>query len=137
MTKKRTRTKTHYLLTLTAENDFRQARQWSKKRWGAELTQQYFKDLHEGAEYIAHSHHSLPEREELSEAYGIGVYPIREHYMVYVPVERELIIIVALIRQTRDVPAIIKANNYLIRRELKEISSKLSKGEIPNLGQYR
>lgn len=133
MTKKTTRTKRRYLLTLTAENDFRQARHWSKKRWGAELTQQYFKDLHEGAEYIAKNHHSLPEREELTGTYGIGVYPIREHYMVYFPVDQGLIIIVALMRQTRDVPAVIKANNYLIQQELKEIVSKISSGEIPNL----
>lgn len=133
MTKKIARTKRRYLLTLTAENDFRQARQWSRKRWGAALTQQYFKDLHEGAEYIAKNHNTHPEREELTGTYGIGVYPIREHYMVYFPVDQEMIIIVSLMRQTRDVPAIIKANHYLIQRELKEIMSKISSGEIPNL----
>lgn len=125
--------KKHYLLTLTAENDFRQTRKWSKKRWGAALTQKYFSDLHDGAEYIAKNYHPHPTDKKLTETYGIGVYPIREHYMVYFPIVQDLIVIVALIRQTCDVPAILKANHYLIQRELKEIKRTISNSEIPNL----
>ncbi|MCY7297421.1 hypothetical protein [Alteromonas sp. a30] len=81
----------------------------------------------------AQNHHSLPDHEELTGAYGIGVYPIREHYMVYFPIVQGMIIIVSLMRQTRDVPTVIKANNYLIQQELKAIVNKISRGEIPNL----
>lgn len=102
-------------------HDFRQARTWSNKRWGKALTKQYFIDLHKGAEYIAQTNQSFPSRTDLSGELEIGVYPVREHYMVYVPVKKDFVVIAALIRQTRDVPAILKANHYQIKRELKEI----------------
>ena len=125
--------KKHYLLTLTAESDFRQARQWSKKRWGTALTKQYFQDLHSGAEYLAQNFHLLPDRQDISGMTGIGAYPVREHYIIYVPVAKNQIIIVALIRQTRDVPAILQANHYRIQKEMESISGKLENGEIPDL----
>lgn len=127
--------KRRYILTATAERDFREARRWSRSRWGTELTRQYFADLHEGAEWIARNHHSLPERVELTGTSGLGVHPVREHYVLYVPIGKHQIAIVAMIRQTRDVPAILTANGYLVRRQLREIFDKLDLGEIPNLPQ--
>ena len=38
--------------------------------------------------------------------------------VVYVPIGEKLIAIVALIRQTRDVPAILQANSFRIRQAL-------------------
>lgn len=111
----------HYILTLTAEQDFRKARQWSLLRWGKQLTKQYFSDLHESAEQIAQSYQSCTDKDYLTSTIGVGIHAVREHYIVYLPVEDKKIVIVALIRQSRDVPAILKANSYIIRRELKEI----------------
>ena len=114
-----------YILTMTAERDFRQAKQWSLSRWGKELTNQYFKDLHDGAQRIAKESGSLAESEALTGTTSLGIYAIREHYIVYVPVSKNQIVIVSLIRQTRDVPTILKTNGYVFRRELKEILDKL------------
>jgi plasmid stabilization system protein ParE len=120
----------HYILTATAERDFREARRWSLSRRGSELTKQYFTGLHESAEGIAQSHSAIFQLTDISE---LGIHPIREHYLVYVPISKNCIVIVALIRQTRDVPAIVKANGFKIRRQLKEIFKKLEQGAIPNL----
>jgi hypothetical protein len=50
---------------------------------------------------------------------------VREHYLVYLPSsETDQLIIVALIRQTRDVPSILRANNFLIKRQLKRLFNK-------------
>lgn len=65
-----------------------------------------------------------PEQEYLTGMIGLGIYAVREHYLIYVPFEDKKVIIVALIRQSRDVPAILQANGYIIRREFKEILSK-------------
>lgn len=119
----------HYILTETAERDFREARQWSLSRWGSELTKQYFTDLHQGAEALA-SRSAAP---KLTDACELGIHPIREHYLVYVPVSKNRIVVVALIRQTRDVPAILKANSFRVQQQLKEIFGKLKQGTIPNL----
>lgn len=120
----------HYILTATAERDLREARRWSLSRWGSELTKQYFTDLHESAEGIAQSHSATP---QLTDVSALGIHPTREHYLVYVPISKNRIVIVALIRQTRDVPAILKANGFKIQRQLKEIFKKLEQGAIPNL----
>lgn len=120
------RRKRHYVLTQKAMLDFRQAKIWSISRWGKDLTTQYFNDLHQGAEFIALNLPSLPEKEYMTGMVELGVYAVREHYIIHVPISKKRIAIVALIRQTRDVPAIIKANNYIIRRELRKILSKIS-----------
>ena len=52
---------------------------------------------------------------------GLCVHPVREHYVIYAPMDTDEIIIVALIRQTRDVPGILKTHSYKIRQELNEI----------------
>ena len=123
----------HYILTETAERDFREARQWSLSRWGKELTKQYFTDLHESAESIAQNHDHFTSTEQVPDATELSIYPVREHYLVYVPVSRNRIVIVALIRQTRDVPAILNANSFMVQRQLKEIFEKLEQGAILNL----
>jgi plasmid stabilization system protein ParE len=120
----------HYILTASAERDFREARRWSLSRWGKELTEQYFSDLHESAQGIAQNHLPIHQGSKASE---LGIYPVREHYLVYVPISKNSIVIVALIRQTRDVPEILKTNGFKIRRQLKEIFEKLERGEIANL----
>jgi plasmid stabilization system protein ParE len=118
--------KRRYILTQTAEDDFRQARLWSKRRWGAELTRAYFQDLHEGAQYLAQNWQSLPSKNNLTNESDLGIYAVREHYMVFLPVPaKTMIIIIALIRQTRDVPTILKTNSFAIQRALQSVSGKL------------
>ena len=119
-----------YVLTLRAEADLREARSWSRARWGKELTNRYFQDLHEGAQYIAESHTSLRSRHELAGGTALCLYPVREHYIVYEPLTEKLIAIVAVIRQRRDIPAILQKWAAPIRRELTEIRAKIERREI-------
>lgn len=123
----------HYILTSTAERDFRQAKQWSLSRWGKELTAQYFLDLHDAAEYVAKHAKSISEKKDLVGGSRLAIHAVREHYIVYMPISKQRIIIVALIRQTRDVPAILHANNYLICRELNKILDSFSEEKFPGL----
>jgi plasmid stabilization system protein ParE len=48
-----------YVLTARAAADLREARAWSRARWGKELTSRYFDDLHEGAQFIAENHFGI------------------------------------------------------------------------------
>ncbi len=119
----------HYILTETAEHDFREARRWSVSRWGEALTRKYFPDLHECAESLARYPERSSSMDPVPAATELKIYPVREHYLVHVPIDGHRIAIVALIRQTRDVPAILNANGFMIRRQLKEITESTSKNK--------
>jgi plasmid stabilization system protein ParE len=71
-----------YVLTARAAADLGEARAWSRARWGKELTNRYFDDLHEGAQYIAENHSAFRDRQELAGGTALLLYPVREHYIV-------------------------------------------------------
>ena len=119
-----------YILTVRSEADLREARSWSRARWGKELTNRYFQDLHERAQYIAENHTSLRSRHKLAGGTALCLYPVREHYIVYEPLTEQLIAIVAVIRQRRDIPAILQKWAAPIRRELAEIRAKIERHQI-------
>ncbi len=119
-----------YVLTIRATDDLREARVWSRARWGKDLTNRYFEDLHAGAEYIAENYASFRDRQELAGGTALFLYPVREHYFVYEPLGPRFIAIVAVIRQGRDIPAILQKWAAPIRRELTEIREKTERGEI-------
>ena len=119
-----------YVLTDRAASDLSEAQVWSRARWGKELTNRYFEDLHEGAQYIAENHTSFRERQELAGGTALLLYPVREHYIVYEPLGPRFIAIVAVIRQGRDIPAILQKWAAPIRRELIEIRGKIERAEI-------
>ena len=107
-----------YVLTETAAADFRAARRWSINRWGNQRTKEYFEKLHSGAEYIAAHQVAIQAREDLVGRTGLGVSAVGEHYIVYAPLDPSRIAIVSLLRQTRDVPAILEANSFQIKRQV-------------------
>ena len=121
-----------YVLTLRAEADLREARAWSRARWGKELTKRYFEDLHDGAQYIAENYISFraQARHELAGGTELFLYPVRDHYIVYEPLAAKLIAIVAVIRQGRDIPTLLQKWAAPIRRELMEIRTKIKRREI-------
>jgi plasmid stabilization system protein ParE len=127
---RRSTSRKSYVLTVRAEADLREARDWSRARWGKELTDRYFEDLHAGAQYIAQSHPALRHRHDLAGGSALFLYPVREHFIVYEPLDEGFIAIVAVIRQRRDVPAILQKWAAPIRRELVEIRGKIERGEI-------
>ena len=119
-----------YVLTARAAADLTEARVWSRARWGKDLTNRYFEDLHEGAQYIAENHASFRDRHELAGGTALLLYPVREHYIVYEPLAPRFIATVAVVRQGRDIPAILQKWAAPIRRETIEIRGKIKRGEI-------
>jgi len=113
-----------YVLTPRARQSFRAAKAWSKGRWGDDLTRKYFEDLDKAACYVAEKHQLLLGNVELTANKELGIYPAREHYLVFVPISKERIAIVDLIRQGRDIPSILARNATIIRHELDAIASK-------------
>jgi plasmid stabilization system protein ParE len=119
-----------YILTERAVADLREARAWSRARWGKELTSKYFDDLHEGALFIAGHLHALRGRHARSGETALFVYPVRQHYLVYEPLAERFVAVVAVIRQGRDLATILQKWSAPIRRELTEIRARLQRGEL-------
>lgn len=113
-----------YLLTPTARRQLREAKAWSMARWGEELTRAYFADLHRVANDLARNYAKYRQREELSGGTGLRVYPVREHYFVYEPLGKDKIAIVAVLRQSRDIPTILSKGKHVIERELAALRNK-------------
>jgi len=122
--------KKHYTLTLTAQADLQELAAWSVNRWGEALTAQYLDDLHDCAEYLAKNSGIAPPRNEFARNTGLSVYPVREHYIAFVPVAKNHIVIVAFILQGRDVANILRKASVQTGRELKEIIQKIKDGKI-------
>ena len=120
-----------YVLTERAAADLREARSWSRRRWGREPTNRYFDDLHGAARFIAQNQRALHQREDPSGGTALFVHAVREHYFAYEPLGERSIVIVAVIRQGRDLPAILRKWSVPIRRELAGIRARLERGEIP------
>lgn len=122
--------KRKYLLTETAVRNFIEAKHWSKKRWGTKLTTAYFKAIENCANDLADRGFTLTTSEEMTSSKELLVWPVKEHYLVYLPVRKGLIIIVALIRQSRDVPSIVASNSFSIQRNVRDIYGLLESGDI-------
>ncbi len=120
----------NYVLTDRAAADLREARTWSRARWGQTLTDKYFDDLHDGAQFIAQSRAALKERNTLAGGTSLLLYLVREHYLVYEPLNEQVIAIVAVIRAGRDIPAILQKWALPIRQELAQIRAKIVRGDI-------
>lgn len=119
-----------YVLTLKAANDLREARAWSHARWGKSLTRRYFEDLHKGTQCVAENYQRLHARNELVGDTPLHVYPIREHYLVYEPLSSDVIAVVAVIQQGRDLPAILRKWAGSIRRERADVRSRMERRQI-------
>ncbi len=119
-----------YVLTLKAASGLQEARAWSRARWGKSLTRRYFEDLHKAAQYVAENCHRLRPRNELVGDTPLHVYPVREHYLVYEPLNSDIVAVVAVIRQGRDLPAILRKWAGSIRRELADVRARIEQGEI-------
>ena len=119
-----------YILTNRAAIDLREARAWSRVRWGKDLTNRYFDDLHKGAQYIAEHHAALRGRHDLAGGTALLLHAVREHYLVYEPLDDRYVVIVAVIRQGRDIPAILQKWAAPIRRELTDIRAAIESGKI-------
>ena len=71
----------------------------------------------------------MPSREYLAGGTGLGIYPVREHYLVFEPLSDDRMAIVAVIRQGRDLPDILQRNAHTIHRELNRLRQTVDKKE--------
>jgi len=106
-----------YFLSPTAINQLRDHKKWSLAKFGRAVTKKYFQDIDKALQYIADNYKSFPIRPELTGESGLSIYPIREHYVIYVPMNNN-IHIAAVLRQTQDVPNIINEGAAIFQREI-------------------
>lgn len=113
----------NYFLSPTAINQLRDHKKWSLAKFGHSVTKKYFQDIDKGFKYIAENHRIFPARLELTGESGLSIYPIREHYIVYIHINNS-IHIVAILRQAQDIPHIINEGAAIFQRELAQYKGR-------------
>lgn len=106
-----------YFLSSIAATHLREHKRWSIARFGRETTKKYFEDLDKAFQYIADHYTSLPSRKELTGDSGLGIHPVREHFVIFLPL-RDGVHIVDVLRQTQDIPNIIRQSAAIFEREI-------------------
>ena len=122
-----------YILTPGAVDDIRDIGDWSLSRWGKEKTFEYLEELHAGLEYLGANYKTFEKsetRSNLSGGTGLSLYPVNQHYIVYLPIDEKTIAVAAVIRKGRDVAAILQKDSFAIRRSVEEIREQLAQGLI-------
>ncbi len=120
-----------YSLSPTAIDHLRQHKRWSMERFGETATKKYFQELDERFQYIADNHQRFQKRLKLTGKSGLAIYPAREHYVVYIPIDDD-VHIVGIFGQMQDIPRIIEKNCLVFQQELDRYKLPLKKGSNKN-----
>ena len=115
-----------YFLSPHAIGRLRNHKKWFLERFGHATTKQYFQDMDEGFQYIADNYERFPSRFELAGESGLSIYPVREHYVVFVPMG-DGIHIADILGQTQDIPNILSDNAAIFQREIAQLKPSSSK----------
>jgi plasmid stabilization system protein ParE len=98
-----------YTLTMRAEVDLDEFYEKSLEQYGPIQTNKFLADLKKAAEFVADNIGKAPTRAHLVGESGLSLYPVNNHFIAYRPVTVDHIVIIAIIRQSRDVAALIAA----------------------------
>lgn len=82
--------------------------------------------MDEGFQYIADNYERFPSRFQLVGESGLSIYPVREHYVVFVPMS-DGIHIADILRQTQDIPNTLSDNAAIFQREIAQFKPAPSK----------
>ena len=115
-----------YFLSPTAINHLRDHKKWSLERFGHATTKKYFQDMDKGFQYIADNYERFPLRSELTGESGIYIYPVREHYVVFVPMS-DGVHIADVLGQAQDIPNVLSENAAIFQRETAQFAPSPSK----------
>lgn len=107
----------NYFLSPTAIKHLRDHKRWSLEQFGYDITKKYFQDMDKGFQHIADNYERFPSRSELTGESGLSIYPVREHYVVFVPMN-DGIHIADVLGQSQDIPNILGENAAIFQREL-------------------
>jgi plasmid stabilization system protein ParE len=78
---------------------------------------------------LAANHTRYRHRDELAGGTGLRLHPIREHYIVFEPLSKNQIVVVAVLRRGRDIPEILSRGHHLIVRELEAFRDHKKDGQ--------
>ena len=126
-----------YTLTKGAEADLDEIYRRSLERFGRDQTNTFMTALKKAAEFAADNHGKVPPRSQLTGESGLSLYPVHNHFIAYRPVADHHIVIIALLRQSRDIPAFVLAEAKRFRKDFAEIERKIKSGALVIEGMKR
>jgi plasmid stabilization system protein ParE len=119
-----------YTLTKGAEADLEEIYRHSLEMFGLEQTNKFMAELKKAAEFAADNHGKVSTRAHLTGESGLSLYPVNNHFIAYRPVAENHIVIIALFRQSRDIPSFIRAESEKFKKDFLEIERKIKSGSI-------
>jgi len=119
-----------YTLTRSAESDLDDLYLRSLERYGRDQTNLFIADLKKAAEFAVAHHGKIPTRSHLTGDSGLSLYPVNGLYIAYRPVADDHIVIIAILNQSRDIPAFVIAEANKFQEDFLEIERKIKQGEI-------
>jgi plasmid stabilization system protein ParE len=112
-----------YFLSPTAIKHLRAHKKWSLKQFGYEVTKKYFEDMDIGFQFIADNHKGFTTRSELTGDTGLCIYPVKKHFVIFVPLHDD-VHIVDILSQVQDIPNILSESTARFEREISQFRKK-------------
>jgi len=109
-----------YTLTEGARIDSDEIYAKSIKDFGIEQTKKYMAEFDKAAGFVAENHKRVPNRSHLTGETGLSLYPVNNHYLAYYPIADDHIVIVAVIKQVRDLPSRLNQHAERIAQQLSQ-----------------
>lgn len=119
-----------YTLTKGAEADLDDIYRKSVELFGHAQTNKFLIELERAAEFAADNIGKIQTRAHLTGDSGLSLYPVNNHFIAYRPVADNHIVIIALFRQSRDIPSFVMAEAEKFKADFAEIEQKIKMGKI-------
>ena len=111
-----------FFLTRRANIDLLEIEEYSLRKWGEEQTDIYMDDLYQKFAEIA----KRPEvgRLRYDRSFPFYMAPAREHFVIYKPMDKE-IIIATVLHGRRNMEAIVRNMSVTLSREILDIEGRV------------
>jgi len=119
-----------YTLTTSAESDLRALQARSLELFGPIQTNRFIARLKKAAEFASTHIGKLSTRSHLVGDSGLSLYPVSNQFLVYRPVSDHHIVILAIVTQSRDIPALIAAKETTFQETFRVIEQSIKRGKI-------
>lgn len=114
-----------YRMAKIAMADLRRIAMDTRRQWGKDQALKYVAEMQEGFQHIADRHDALPQHSRLTGASKLRLHRIASHYICYLIMTPDLIIITGMLHERMDIPARLRELQTLTENDIGDLRAKL------------